>query len=196
VFTQVVFYNGNWPARIRFDFPGMITTPLIVIAAIAVATGFIRLFWPKTPAYVVPLFVAVVYGNTMIHGFREVRAGSKSNEQLTESIQSKVDLISKILKNDPQSFLVIETYDAFNYEYILSLQEFLHFYGVENPIVVRVHGYNVKDQPSELLKILAGRILEWDQAGLKELATGRKCYSAHISGHEPTNCQDLADFFR
>jgi hypothetical protein len=196
ILTQVIFYNGEWPANGRFDFPGMMTTSLIVVALVGLATGFVRLFWSQTPRYVIPLMIALAYGNTLVHRFREIRAGSVRNEQLTESIRSKVDLVSKTLNGDPQSILVIETYDAYNYEYILSLQEFLHFYGVQNLIVVRVHGYNVEDQPSELLRILAGRILEWDQAGRKELARAGKCYSVHISGHEPTNCQDLADFFR
>jgi hypothetical protein len=196
IFTQLIFYHGDWPANVRFDFPGMMTTPLIVIATASLATGFIRLFWPRTPRFVIPLLIALVYGSTLARGLKEVRAGSIRNEQLTESIKTKIDLIAKALKADPKAALVLETYDAYNYEYIVSIQKHLRFYGVENPIAVRIHGYNVKDQPSELLKILAARILEWDEAGQKVLATAPKCYSAHISGREPTNCQDLTDFFR
>ena len=43
----------------------------------------------------------------------------------------------KALKADPQAALVLETYDAYNYEYIVSIQKHLRFYGVENPIAVR-----------------------------------------------------------
>jgi len=194
--TQIVFYNGNWPAKIRFDFPGMMITPLIVVASATLATGVIRSFWSKTPTYFIPLLIAIVSGYTIIQGFQEVRAGSVRNEQLTTDISSKIDLIAKTLKADPNAVLVLENYDAFNYEYLVGIQQFLHFYKVENPIVVRNHGYNVEDQTSDLLKTIVRIEFGWEEAGKSQLAAASKCYSVHFSGHQPTNCQDLADLFR
>jgi hypothetical protein len=194
VFTQVIFYNGEWPANVRFDFPGMMTTPVMIASVTALATAFVRLFWPKMPAFIFPLAVLLVFRGPLWTGLNEVRAGSELNQQRTESVRSKIDLVSKTLKQDPRAVLVLETYEAYNYEIIVSIQKFLRFFGVDNPIVVRIHGYDAEHQPNDLFKSLAQVIVGWDQAGRKQLASARKCYSVQISGHEPTNCQDLADF--
>lgn len=195
LFTQVVFYNGEWPANVRFDFPGMMTTPIVVTAAAALATGFVRLNWPKIPSFAIPLLLAIAASTMMRHGFSEVRAGSIRNAQNTQALASKIDLVSKTLKANPGSVLVIETYDAYNYEYIVSVREFVHFAGVTNPIAVRVHRFDIEHQPSELLKAVAKIVVGWDRDSRKDIEAAGKCYSVYLSGNEPTNCQSLAQIY-
>jgi hypothetical protein len=194
VSTQVIFYNGEWPVNVRFDFPGMLTTPIMIIAVTALATDFVRLSWPSTPRSIIPLAIFLVFGGSVLGGLKAVRAGSVLNEQRTQNTKSKINLIAKALKAEPEATLVIETYDPMNYEMIVSIQKFLHFYGVENPMVVRIHGYDAEHQPSNLLKGLAATIVNWEQTGRNQLTSGSKCYSVHITGHKTTNCRDLADF--
>jgi hypothetical protein len=199
--SQFVFYNGYWPANNRYDFPGLLYMPglLIIIHGFGMkirreedstskSPGFIQFFLP-----IALLLVILVYQN----GFAYARFAVGNHVQLSNTFSNQINAISILSKADPKSAIILEAGAPFDYEPIFSYARFLRADGVSNPIYVRWTG----PEPASsnlLFKSLVAEIQRWSQLKSElfdplpnQNLNPVDCISIRMNGHPLTQCKQF-----
>jgi hypothetical protein len=191
--TQMAFYNGDWPTGMRYDFPGMLGTPLLAIAVLDLISTAICSRWRVRPSLL--LLLALTASLSGIRGgLNDVYEGSNINVARTQSTKANIAAIVSELKSSPGVPLVLESHNPIDYESLISLKVFLAHFGVTNPIYVRVHGYTAEAQRSASFRELAASGIGWSRMDESKVAQARQCYSVHFRGQDQAGCKTLATF--
>ncbi|MBF0344174.1 MAG: hypothetical protein HQL06_08080 [Nitrospirae bacterium] len=143
VISQIIFYNGYWPADNRFDFPGKLAFPVAFLSIILSLLKILDLLG-VTPKTITPLkiIIAAVFLLIVIQrGFIPLREATQKHALITTEFTDKIQYISDILNKQPQTPLVFESHNVWDYEPIFSVERFLSVNKVKNPLFLRTHGY-------------------------------------------------------
>ncbi|MBF0338087.1 MAG: hypothetical protein HQL05_09670 [Nitrospirae bacterium] len=141
VASQIIFYNGYWPVDNRFDFPGKLAFPVACLAIIlAIMKVLASLdFKPKT-INTLKFILAVVFLVIVIHrGFVPLREATAKHVAVTREFTDKIQRLSTMLNEHPQTPLVFESHNVWDYEPIFSVERFLSVNKVKNPLFLRIH---------------------------------------------------------
>ncbi|MBF0538518.1 MAG: hypothetical protein HQL03_09735 [Nitrospirae bacterium] len=145
VASQIVFYNGYWPVGNRFDFPGKLA---FHVACLSIILAFMNVLAildvkPKT-INALKLTLAIVFFVLAIVIYRGVvplREATKQHAIITREFTGKIKHLSAMLNEQPQTPLVFESHNVWDYEPIFSVERFLSVNKVKNPLYLRIHGY-------------------------------------------------------
>lgn len=205
--SQIVFYNGDWPTNDRYDFPGRLAEPLLVLAvallcieitSILVKSNIVRPI--GNFALGVGMLVAI-----LILGYSPLQTAIASNITSTQAFTGRMHEIASVLKSNPKASLILEAHDTQDSEPVLSVPTFLRAYGVTNPIYERFHEPAAEVMTSGYDQYLADFLRNTSQNGslvrgvaliqpLSDWDHG-KCYSIGFSGDDSGSCKFLTRIF-
>ena len=198
---QYIFYAGNWPTGIRYDFPGLLYKPVVFVTLIWYAMGILQYLGVEASVEK-GLRAGLLVGAMLLVGaltYTSIREMGLLNVRRTQNYAQKLENVSTILRNDPDSALVIESHFVLDYETIISWGRFLQYANsIENPIFLRIHGYSSGSAETPLYENLAIQLEDASLKGelgmspLHELVRFEdKCYSLQLSGHTDAGCRDV-----
>jgi hypothetical protein len=142
--SQIIFYNGAWPAGNRYDFPGLLYIPvtvylLYILAEKTLAEGDgVKL----SRTIIRTIFVFALALVVISKGYARIILLLEEHVKLTNEFTNGLNQMSTLLKQNPDYALVLESTDVWEYEPIFSYQRFLRAYGVENPFFLRIQCYS------------------------------------------------------
>lgn len=189
--SQLVFYNGDWPRNMRYDFPGLLYIPAGIALLHLMAQKLARNKRAISTAWVLALILSVA-----VNGYRNhIELVGRQVVQTTEFTQG-IESLSENLYREPSAPMIIENSSPFDYEYTISYARFLRGYGAVNPIFLRIHGYSAADTWDPLGNQIALALEDISANGddifspLGQLPAG-ECYSLFVFNQVDTNCQIL-----
>jgi len=149
-YSQFVFYNGAWPNGSRYDFPGVLALDL---AYLFLAYTLIRILphcipylkFPRAPQLGQAILGGFLVLVVLLFGFREfklINAVSQRNSYLSRQFSHSLLKIVEEVKESPNTPIVFESHNVWDYEPIFSLQRFLSAYGVQNPLALTLEGWS------------------------------------------------------
>ncbi|MCP4398962.1 MAG: hypothetical protein GY801_16890 [bacterium] len=201
--SQAVFYSGEWPTEMRYDFLGVLAIPFFYFFTLL--TGFrigALLQIPKKILHgmlgyaIVALYLLSPY---KVDELAKSRQHSIENAERTTAFQSDLrELISQII-DKPGMPLIFESFHWLDYEPIFSLREYLYTYGVrQNPLYLYIHPYpeEIFDRPSA--KYLANNLRLLHKYGGEGFLPLRRfpkaterCFAITFSGDTQTSCNSF-----
>jgi hypothetical protein len=200
--SQYVFYNGYWPANNRYDFPGMLYTPLLFLLIYSYgvkiygeqdqtrkSVSLIHFFIP-----VVMLIAILVYQD----GFAYANYAVGNHVELSNNFSNQINSIGILSKADSRLAIILEAGAPFDYEPIISYAKFLRADGVSNPIYVRWTGPDSASYSNLLFTHLVSQIQAWSQTKtdlfnpLSDLgANPANCISIRMNGKPLSQCRQF-----
>jgi len=199
-FSQLVFYNGDWPTDIRYDFPGMLYVPsaiyILCLVAEKISSEIPHL---KYPQFVVRFgWMAALALFAFSRGYAPITAALEKKIEVSHNFTNRIEQVSFLLKQNPENALVLESGNVWDYEPVFSYERFLRAYGVENPIFLRIHGYSPEIVTAGLEQSLAASLLDISNHGnnlfqpLSQIENyNGRCFSLNLSGSFETECQTI-----
>ncbi len=200
--SQFVFYNGYWPANCRYDFPGLLYMPLLLM----IIHGFVMKIYREQDStlkylnlvqFLLPLgllIVILVYQN----GYAYARFAVGYQAERSNTFSDQIDSISNLSKANPGFAIVLEAGAPFDYEPIVSYARFLRADGVSNPIYVRWTGPDPASYSNLLFTNLVTQIQGWSQVKsemfdpLSSLNPNPvNCISIRMNGHPFNQCRQF-----
>jgi hypothetical protein len=195
--SQYIGYNGQWPTGYRYDFPGLLAVPaLVVISAIFVAV--VSQPYPllnrtiRAAAVVAALAITVISVRAIPLPLSNAVA---ENIARTAKFQEALGELAELAKKDPQQPIILRANGAWSYEKIVSVAVYLHnYYDVANPIAVKFYS---DGNPDPKYVGLEGSIKQWQRDGrqgqLVPFASvaeraGSGCLSIGLNGSAEPGC--------
>jgi hypothetical protein len=144
-FSQQVFYRGQLPLLMRYDFPASLFVPFSYYALICYIFYQLRLYLDSRATNYVAIFltfmICVVYAPRFAVRFnsRPLPQAVSANIQVTNIFFNEVSALAEFAKKSPRSPVILEAYDPGTFEALFSIHSYVRALGVENPISVRLH---------------------------------------------------------
>lgn len=126
--SQSGFYPGFWPTHNRYDFPGMLVYPLTVIFFYQWGP---QLVWIKR-ATLGLIFIYTVDRAIAMRGITALYQQAKLNAAITVDVMSKVKVMAKKIRANPEAAVLIRAHSPWDYEASWGLITFFEMLGVEN----------------------------------------------------------------
>lgn len=210
-YSQLVFYNGDWPGGSRYDFPGTLARDFAYIALLIMSVRIwkervhfreISLFAKGVIAIllVVAVIAAVPFG---LKGIGIVVAGSAEKSSRTRKFTQLVMACAEQAKQQADKPIIFVSHHIQDVELIESVRTLLSYSGVTNPLAIELAGWSEKDckenewpllhelrtistygQPQRLRGLLRFE-------PLSSLKQSPDCFSISFSGYTPSKCQVL-----
>jgi hypothetical protein len=172
-FSQFVYYSGAWPTGMRYDFPGILVKQVFWLACLYLLIKYINnaIFLKRHPKiYLLNIIKIVFFGSLCFvvfnKGYLKLINASHDNMLVTSMFTAKLASLSDIAKANPNNAIVIDSGDPGDYERIFSLQRFLRYMGVTNPIYLNYVDINLV-RKSGLEKKLSEELTQISTNGLK-----------------------------
>lgn len=198
-FSQVVFYQGRWPDNTRYDFPGILYIPAAIFVLFLLTEKICEYLRVKNHLFVSKTsFIIVLFLLIFSRGYSPIMSSIMNNINTTNDFQNKLGRIVSTVKSYPEYAIVLESGNVWDYEPIFSYQIYLRAYGVNNPIILRLHGYSPESFGQDLNKGLANTLINLSNNGsdlflpLKSLNNfDNRCFSIDLSGSFVTQCRPI-----
>ena len=146
-----LFYNGNWPTSMRYDFPGILAYQFIIFFLMVTLhsiflkrIGFI---------YINIALILFLSFNVNTKAMGEIRISSLENIRRTTEFTEFLNTQKEILKADKSKKIFLLMNDPFDFEPILSFERFLNYYKVPNKKYVVINSFNKYNGLAESLFI-------------------------------------------
>jgi hypothetical protein len=166
--SQYVFYNGAWPTGIRYDFPGILAEPFVLlITAVFFLNVSNFLFINMTQKNINVLLGIILSLLILTRGYDQIRDSSAINRIRTNDFNNHLNVLVKNAKEKPKRSLVFESYAISDYEAIFSLQRYLKAYGIDRPMYLRLHSYPSSNNASGLDELLRNELVTYSKKGSK-----------------------------
>jgi len=200
--TQRIFYAAGWPTGMRYDFPGMLGGLVLLCVLMGAGVRLLDLQGGSRAARMVfRLGVLAVLTMMIVKNgyYAEMRAGARENAARTQAFTRHIEMLRDMAAACPAVPIVMESFSIYDSEPVLSISYFLRAYGVENPLMVRLHGVRADDYPAGSGdRSLAGMLESASHRGgwgntvpLANADTLEKgCLSLFLSGTAETECEN------
>jgi len=199
--SQFIFYNGVFPTHIRYDFPGVLAGPALLLSSVIFILNIVKLYAKKpiNEALIISVFsIGLIILNS---GYGALREASKDHMFKTRYFTEEIMKLANTLKKQPYAPFVLESDVSIKnwgeYEPLFSIPTFLAAYGVKNSFYCKLiglpasFGLTLKD---DLIKNLQHISENGDDLfkPIKTLQKSSVCYSASFSDAKPTfNCKRI-----
>lgn len=201
--SQRLFYIDRWPTAIRYDFPGklgeMLTlfvlfhTCIQLLSVIKIRTFISRILRIGFGCFC----IIIIFQNNLFH---DLSNSAQNNVIRTKEFTSHIEQIQSKCLRHPEYPIIFQSYDALDFEPIMSVKYFLQAYQVKNPVFIYIYGYDNQSYPESSYESALAQKLEnvstnggWigfsPLENLKEV--GCECFSIHFSGRSDSQCIDL-----
>jgi hypothetical protein len=166
--SQFVFYSGNYPTNMRYDFPGAFVAPFCWLAGYLFLSRCLLLVGvPRVVDRLVVVGVTLILAST-IHqsGYRHfTNCMGRTRKQTTAFTNRIAQTAGKCMKY-PQLPILFDSYSVLDFEKIGSIRRFLLAHGVRNPMMLRVN-YRPDEFPEGALeRSLAVKLHEYSQGSM------------------------------
>lgn len=136
--SQIFFYNNNWPIGIRYDFPGMLVVPLVLVVFISIFKRLTKtddhLRYHTTlvlASFIVSLFLAF----SQVDNINRILDFNNRNVNRTTRFSTKMAELAKLGVQHPEYVFILQTDSPIkDYEAVFSYYRFLRFFGAKNPV--------------------------------------------------------------
>jgi hypothetical protein len=198
-FTQYVFYRGELPTEMRYDFPASLFVPFSYLALTCYVFYGLRLILPARVINYASAFLALVV--LIVSAPIIMRAGPSPlakavdlNIEKTNAFFHTMQAIAAAAQQSPDADIVLEAYGPGAYEPVFSIFAYARALGVDNSIAVRLHRAEMSYGP--LYDSLERQIGDWQDKGNDRFiplssvqTTGSKnCISIGINGMPDAAC--------
>jgi hypothetical protein len=198
-FTQYVFYRGDLPTGMRYDFPASLFVPFVYLALTCYVFYGLRLVLPARVTNYASAFLALVvviaYLPTVTRaGPSPLTQAVNLNIEKTNAFFHAVQAIAAAAQQSPRADIILEAYGPGAYEPVYSLFAYARALGADNSIAVRLHPAEMSYGP--LYDNLEKQIRDWQDNGndrfiplSRAQTTGPKnCISVGINGTPDAAC--------
>lgn len=206
--SQIFIYNGEWPLGTRYDFPGLLVAPLMLVVLIAfaqkitTAIGWVRF---RTSLILISVFGTCLLGFLQLNRIREIRFLNNRNVERSVTFSRKMEQIADLgIQNPDHAFIIQADNPVWDYEPIFSYFRFLRFYGAKNRIAFLWAGRKPETYNNEFSISLASDLRDLSFYGKLPLMVAgdehdfmpfsevdgseTKCILVLISGQPKKNC--------
>jgi hypothetical protein len=161
---QILFYNGDWPTGMRYDFPGMLALRLSYIVLIYFMADLLCALYlcrGKAVASAPLLVTAFLLGGYFlllgVDEVREFRATAKANAVDTGRYFASFCRVVAAAKARPELPIVLEVGSFWDVEPVDSVRAYLKSYGVRNPLLLKT---DLRSRPRSGMEIYLDRRLK------------------------------------
>jgi hypothetical protein len=144
-FSQQVFYRGQLPVQMRYDFPASLFVPLSCCVLICYVFYQMRFYLDARVVNYFSIFLALIIGATYATRFA-VRFNSRPlplavtvNIEKTSAFFNEVSALASAARQSPRSPIILEAYGGGALEALFAVQTYVRSLGAENPVSVRLH---------------------------------------------------------
>jgi hypothetical protein len=131
--SQIFFYNGEWPMRGRYDFPGMLVLCLTIVGLVVYFHDRIALAWFRTGLILAATSGVILLSIRQLESISLIRDAAGHNVEKTMAFSMEVEQLATLGKQYPDHVFIIQTgHPSINYEAVFSYRRFLKYYGAEN----------------------------------------------------------------
>ncbi|MHB9005151.1 MAG: hypothetical protein ACYC6C_14050 [Coriobacteriia bacterium] len=203
--SQMVFYNGNWPTGMRYDFPGFLYNPLLYLVLLWILKeGLVAIHGMNNgvSSYFqfnnIFLFFMIFIN---MSGFFKQAVTIDRYVENSNLFMQQIGELSVYLKTNPESPVVFDVSRPMDYEPLFSYARFLRSNGIENDFMVRWNGDLPAAYNTPLDLALVRQLYEFPLHGTsqflpfeeKRLQNG-KCISLQFSKTSDTLCRTFYAF--
>ena len=154
------------------------------------------------PGYVRQVKVQNGHPGSMINNVFPVRMAAIENRDRSLRFTSSLERITSQTNQSRQWPIILESYDAWDYEPIVSLTRFFAHYRVSNPLFLRLHGYPDSSAADFAHGTLGRELAEaaekgrWGIRPWSEFASAKEraadnCFSTGLKGPPSPGCTSL-----
>ncbi len=166
--SQYVFYNGKWPHNGHYDFPGMLTVPffyLLILHTLSEVCKIMKISGIYNWGIRIFVITVLFFQFYPMNKYKHLRKVSYENQKFTTELKRTLGGIVEECKAQPDTPILIESLDVWDYEPIWSIRIFLSVKGIENPMYLRLNGYSGNSFTSGRKKILADALQRISENG-------------------------------
>lgn len=197
IVSQYIFYNGEWPTGMRYDFPGQLALPIVMGYAIYEIRHI-----TKNTTYGAKLLLifnfSILIIFTSIIGPKMLGHVKSSwlNVQRTQLFDESLSTIRTTLQSSPAAILIVHARDPFDLEPVISLERFLRFLEIRQRVFIKYAITESQENQSALTAQISKSIqnLATPNAQLSRLLKTNECYSIFFRKppESPTICPLLS----
>jgi hypothetical protein len=142
--SQFVFYNGEWPTGMRYDFPGQLILPILFAYGVIEIRHYLELstnaqaLTRVVNAFGLLVFLAILLPRASYHVGK-----AWDNRNRTRQFESKIGAIKQATSNDSKKYIILYAREPMDLEPVVSVRRFLRLHAVVNPQIVR---YGISDE--------------------------------------------------
>jgi hypothetical protein len=196
--ANFVFYNGRWPTGMRYDYPGVCITPILVIVFVRMVQ---RLMPERCSAGAIPRIGYALAGLCILYmaisslpALATHRSVALGNSLMTRQMTHRIEQIARRAQRHPSyPIVILATEIVGEYEFIFSYQRFLRGYGVKNPITIEYVA--VPQTPVSLGEQLQSEVVSISQHGNEQFQPLApeygKCFLLKLSGQSRFQCKGI-----
>lgn len=212
-YSQILFYNGKWPGGTRYDFPAVLARDL---AYIFLFTSAYRLLAPhlsvqriskKTRSVVIVMGASAAL-LVMVLGMKSVNIvinGHRDKSARTVKFTQRVAAIASTVREQPGIPVIFISHSVNDFEALDSVRTLLSYYGVNNPLALKIEGWSESSCPQDkryLLQELRDISSNGQQQRARELLPytplhrveqSPECFAVTFSGGTPSRCRVLGE---
>jgi hypothetical protein len=163
---ELFFYNGRLPSGIRFDFP-ILLLPASIVLGFAAFTRYVLvpaggLRWRSVQVAFIALSVfCLAFFQVPFSLPRDVKAAVDR----TTAVRHDFNVMRMTTSTHPDWPIVLEPNRPFmDYNVVATFHEWARFFGISNPIMLRVEA--TSEDLSKLEQLLLGHMQQWETAGV------------------------------
>jgi hypothetical protein len=159
--SQYVFYSGQWSKASRFAFPGRLVEPAFYILLFYFAcelSNIITFPWFNRKTIGGALF-GLLMTLTLISGWK-LPSATADNAARTKLFEEAVSDTTEILAMWPGRPVVVESYNPWDLEPIVSILTYLKAHQILNPIFLQTHYFPSDDEKKNFDYKVLGAIVE------------------------------------
>jgi hypothetical protein len=198
-FTQIVFYHGELPTKMRYDFPASLFVPFSYLALTCYIFYGLRLILSARVTNYISAFLALVVLAVYLPIVTRAAPSPLTkavnlNIEKTNEFFHAVQAIAAAAQQSPGADIILEAYGPGAYEPVFSILAYVRALGADNSIAVRLHPAGTSY--GALYDSLEREIRGWQDQGTDRLmplskaqTTGSKnCISVGINGPPDAAC--------
>lgn len=177
--SQFYFYDGDWPQDNRYDFPGLVVLPMLIVV---LAWMLVKMSepWPARNLWLRTAFVAGLLALILARGYGDLRQGVRANVVRTRTFTARIDHIVERLREDDDRPVVFVSARPQDYEPIISVRRFLRNRLVVNPLYLRLENYPPEDETERPYRSLRKVLQEYSAKGDAHVSSGRTKLDEHF----------------
>ncbi len=140
--SQLIFYNGAWPTRMRYDFPGLVGVNLasiVLVYSVAYSLGniYLRARWRSTaPQFITSVLCCIYFFGYGLGEVKDIQAAAGENSFKTKQFTAVFHKILNTVKPEPTVPVVLESNSIWDLEPVFSARTYFKANGVTNPTVI------------------------------------------------------------
>ncbi len=167
---QVIYYTGGLPAGNRYDFPNIFFYSLYLVLIIIYVKKITQIFVNNKiylkAIILVPLIIILIIKNPL-NGIIKANEASYAHKERTKEFQSVIDTIVHKVDSSSETFIIVHSYNVWDYELITSFYKYMRHRGITNNIYLQIH-YKTSNYSSSVEKMFVKRLYDVSKGnGLK-----------------------------